>query len=61
MMPGKKCRHLNREDVDIGGLGGQSGLSHLTIDLFLRHNHLHSTLIAVVNFDTTYAQPPANV
>jgi hypothetical protein len=38
MISSRKCRYLKGEGVGIGGLGGQSGLSHLTIDLFLRHN-----------------------
>jgi hypothetical protein len=39
MIPGKKCRHLNREAVDIGGGEGKVRSIYLTIHQFLRHNH----------------------
>ncbi|WP_206757011.1 hypothetical protein, partial [Leptolyngbya sp. FACHB-541] len=39
-MSGKKCRHLNRDEVDIENQVQEFKLSHLTIDRFLRHNRL---------------------
>ncbi len=38
MISGRNCRHLNREAVDIEGLGGEYSPAYLTIRWFLRHN-----------------------
>ncbi len=40
MISGRKCRHLNRDKVDIGKHSSRFG-SHLITDLFLRHNPKH--------------------
>lgn len=40
MISGKKCRHLNRDEVDIENQVQEFKLSHLTSDRFLRHNPL---------------------
>lgn len=36
--PRRKCRHLNKDGVDIEKWGSSFRLFHLTIDLFLRYN-----------------------
>lgn len=46
MISGKKCRHLNRDDVDIGKRESSFRLSYLTTYLFLRHNHLTCFLLS---------------
>jgi chromosome segregation ATPase len=38
MISGKKCRHLNRAGVDIGGRKGKARSVYLTTYQFLRHN-----------------------
>ncbi|MBD2054459.1 hypothetical protein H6F88_00145 [Oculatella sp. FACHB-28] len=40
MISGKKCRHLNKAGVDIGGQEHTTGFVYLTTGWFLRHNRI---------------------
>lgn len=66
MISGRKCRHLNRAGVDIGGREGKFEPAYFTINWFLRHNRgscIHYTPLPLLQnsglkFQNTIAMLP---